>query len=551
MGSVTMRETHTAEAALEEGLRTLASLELLPIAQRHLAEEAADKLAGRGLYVAVIGEFKRGKTTLINALLGADLLPTGVLPVTAIPVLLRFGRRPRSMLRLLDGSEMEVGVAELRGYLTEQENPGNREGVREAIIEYPAAVLESGLILVDTPGTGSIHRHNTQAAMDFLPRVDVALLVLSVDAPLSDSEARLLKGVADTAARVAICLNKVDRLTSHETQEAVDFVRPRVSALCGTSDVTVFAVSALGGSADSGLEALTAWLRDDVAAARSDLSGARGRRVATTLLSLVDATLQLEAAAAAKPARDAAAARTAFAAAQTALTAAVDEESTLLLAASRRATDTVIEPRANALREKLPRLLLDATDDARPDRIAAAAGAWQREVRAALVAAMRGPVDRHAERVRELATRFVAEAGQAFGVSLPTAIDVSPRVNLDAVRLNLADDPGALAMGLRHLRARAPGAVGRRWRERARQERAIEDSDRLAGRLRYAALHGVDRAARTWIREAEQTSRGVSDALAGAVARAELAAGGSGATIAESGDVRARVESVRHSLRGG
>jgi GTPase SAR1 family protein len=551
MASKTVRGTHAAGASVEDSLRTLASLELLPIAQRQLAEETADKLAGRGLYVAVIGEFKRGKTTLVNALLGADLLPTGVLPVTAVPALVRFGMRPRVTLRLLDGSEVESDIGELQGYLTEQENPGNRRGAREAIIEYPAAVLESGLILVDTPGTGSVHLHNTQAAMDFLPRVDVALLVLSVDAPFSDSEERLLEDVARTAARIAICLNKVDRLTPDETREAFEFVRARVAALRGPSDVTVFPISARGGDADSGLGALTAWLRNDLATAQISLLSERAVRVGTTLLSLVDATLQLEAAAAAQPARDAAAARTAFAAAQDALVVAVDEESTLLLAACRRATDTVVEPRANALRETLPPVLLAAPDDAWPNRVAAAAGSWRREVGDALIAAMRGPVDRHTERLQELAMHFVAEVGQAFGVRLPPAFEVSSRVNVDAVRVDLADDPGVLAMGLRQVRARVPGAVGRRWRERARHERAIEDADRLAGRLRYATLQSVDRTARTWISEAEQSSRGLSEALAGAVARAERAAERHQATIADPRDVRARVESVRHSLRAG
>ena len=551
MAFVTVRGTRTAGASIEDGLRTLAALELLTMAQRHLAEEAAEKLAGLGLYVAVIGEFKRGKTTLINALLEADLLPTGVLPVTAVPALVRFGLRPRATLRLLDGSEAAIDIGGLQGYLTEQENPGNRKGVREAIIEYPAAVLESGLILVDTPGTGSVHLHNTQAAVAFLPRVDVALLVLSVDVPLSDSEAGLLEDVAHTAARIAICLNKVDRLTPNETQEAVEFVRPRVAALCGTSDVTVFAVSALGAEADSGLGALIAWLKNDVAAAQISIATERGARVATTLLSLVDATLQLEAAAAAKPAREAAAARTAFASAQTALAVAVAEESTLLLAACRRATGTVIEPRANAMREALPPVLLTAEDDEWSDRIVAAAGSWRREVGDALIAAMRGPVDRHAERIQELATRFVAEAGQAFGVTLPAAFEVAPRVNVDAVKVDLADDPGALAMGVRQLRVRVPGAVGKRWRERARRDRAIEDADRLAGRLRYATLQSVDRTARAWIREAQRSSQGLSEAMAGAVARAERAAERHEATIADSSDVRARVESVRHSLRGG
>jgi GTPase SAR1 family protein len=551
MGAVTASDAHAVGISLKEGLRTLASLELLPTVQQHLAQEAADKLAGLGLYVAVIGEFKRGKTTLINALLGADLLPTGMLPVTAVPALVRFGVRPRAMLRLLDGSQVAIDIGALHGYLTEQENPGNHKGVREAVIEYPASLLETGLIFVDTPGIGSVHIHNTQVAVDFLPRVDVALLVLSVDAPLSDSEARLLEDVAHTAARVAVCLNKVDRLTLAEIREAVEFVRPRVAALCSSSDIAVFPVSARGAEADGGLGALSAWLENDVAAAQINLSNERGVRVAETLLSLVDATLQLEAAAAAKPAREAAAARTAFAAARDTLATAVDEESTLLLAACRRATDTVIDPRANAVREALPPVLMAAADDEWSDRIAAAASSWRREAGDALIAAMRGPVDRHTERIQELATRFISEVGQAFGVTLPAAFDVAPRVDVDAVRVDLVDDPGALAMGVRQLRARVPGAVGRRWRERARNDRAIEDSDRLAGRLRYATLQSVDRTARAWIREAEQSSRGLSEALAGAVSRAELAALRHDATIADSRDVRARVESVRHLLSGG
>lgn len=538
------------EVSLEEGLRTLASLELLPPAERHLAEETADKLAGLGLYVAVIGEFKRGKSTLINALLGADLLPTGVLPVTAVPTLVRYGIQPRVTIRLLDGTEAAIDIGELHGYLTEQENPGNHKGLREAIIEYPTPLLKSGLILVDTPGTGSVHVHNTQAAMDFLPRVDVALLVLSVDAPLSDSESTLLEDVAQTAARIAICLNKVDRLTPAEIQQAAEFVRLRVAAVCSTSDVPVFPISARDGRADRSLETLTLWLKNDVTSSQMDLQSERGFRVATTLLTLVDAALRLEAAAAAKPAQKAAAARVAFAIAQDALATAVEEEATLLLAACRRATDTIIEPRANAVRDELPPVLLAADDDTWSDRIAAAAISWRRDVGDALIAAMRGPVDRHADRIQELAARFVADAGQAFGVTLPAAFNVAPRVNVDAVKVDLGDDPGALAMGVRQLRARVPGAVGRRWRERARHDRAVEDADRLAGRLRHATLQSVDRTARGWIRESEQSSHGLSQALAGAVARAERAAEKHETKIPDSSDLSARVDLVRSSLLG-
>ena len=471
--------------SLEDGLRTLASLALLPESQRRLAAETATKLSGSGLYAAVIGEFKRGKTTLINTLLDAQLLPTGVLPVTAIPSLVRFGAQPRARISFLDGSAAEVTVDELPAYLTEQGNPANTKGVREASIEYPAAVLESGLVLVDTPGTGSVHLHNTQATTAFLPRVDVALVVLTVDAPFSDAEARLLEDTARTAARIAVCLNKIDRLTPDETREALAFVRARVAALFGPLDVPVFALSARS-RGDAGIAVLFRWLHDDIAGEQVSLANERGAQVATTLLQFADGLLQLQAAAAAKPAQEARAARAAFVAAQAALGAAVDDEATLLLAACRRVTDTVIDPRADEMRTALPSRLLAGDDDAWEACIAAAVATWQHDVGGELIAAMRGPVDRHAERTRELAEGFIARTGEAFGVALPVAFDIGGRVDVESVRLTLSDDPGALAMGVRQVRARVPGAARHQWRERARQQRAAEDADRLAGRLRYA-----------------------------------------------------------------
>jgi len=172
----------------------LAELDLLPVDQRRLAAEAADKLADSVVYVAVIGEFKRGKSSLINALLGDEVLPPAS-PGHRGAHLVRFGRARRATVRLSDDTEIPIGVAELPDYITEAGNPGNGRGVREVVVEHPSPLLGPGIVLADTPGTGSVHAHNTQSTAAFLPRVDVALLVLSVTAPLSDAEAHLLTAV--------------------------------------------------------------------------------------------------------------------------------------------------------------------------------------------------------------------------------------------------------------------------------------------------------------------------------------------------------------------
>src|SRR2546421_5760006 len=149
--------------------QTGALLGPLPPSERRLAAETAAKLAEALVYVAVIGEFKRGKSTLINALLGEDVLPTGITPVTAVPTLVRFGPAARAVSHRTDGSAAPLPLAQLPDYVTERRNPGNRKHLREVVVEHAAPLLASGLVLADTPGTGSVHRHNTETTTAFFP----------------------------------------------------------------------------------------------------------------------------------------------------------------------------------------------------------------------------------------------------------------------------------------------------------------------------------------------------------------------------------------------
>ena len=257
------------------------------------------------VYVAVIGEFKRGKSSLINALLGDEVLPTGVTPVTAAPTLVRFGKVPRATVRLSDDTEIPIGVAELPDYITEAGNPGNRRGVREVVVEHPSPLLGPGIVLADTPGTGSVHAHNTQSTAAFLPRVDVALLVLSVTAPLSEAEAHLLTAVGETAARAAVCLNKVDLLSPEELTESLDFVTAQIDALTGGIKMPVFPVSARAAASpgdDGGLGAVRQFLSDVIVHEREQVVGGRARKVADGLVNLADAAIRLERAASSRPA---------------------------------------------------------------------------------------------------------------------------------------------------------------------------------------------------------------------------------------------------------
>src|SRR5512133_970485 len=114
------------------------------------ARRTAERLSGGRFHVAVLGEFKRGKSTLVNALLGRELLPTGVIPLTAAATEVRYGADGATIV-LLDGSRQEVELSAIADYVTEVRNPGNERGVERVEVRVPAPLLESGVVFVDTP----------------------------------------------------------------------------------------------------------------------------------------------------------------------------------------------------------------------------------------------------------------------------------------------------------------------------------------------------------------------------------------------------------------
>lgn len=181
------------------------------------------RLVTNSFNLVVLGQFKRGKTTLINSLIGKEVLPSSVVPLTSIVTILRFSHEIRCIIFMEDGSEREISVEELPRYVTEKENPGNVRRVRCAIIEYPSPFLEAGMMLVDTPGVGSTFLHNTETTYGFLDHLDAALFLMSADVPISQVEKELLDTIKDSTQKIFFVLNKIDNLTSNEMEEIVAF----------------------------------------------------------------------------------------------------------------------------------------------------------------------------------------------------------------------------------------------------------------------------------------------------------------------------------------
>ena len=212
------------------------------------ARELADRLGEGRFYVACVGQFKRGKSTLINALLGTSILPTGVVPVTAVPTVLRHGRLGARVR--LAGGWRDVDPGELADYVSEDRNPGNRLGVLGVEVGMPRPLLEGGLCLVDTPGLGSAIEPNTAATREFLPHIDAAVAVLGADPPISGEELAFLAQAAERIETLIVVLNKADRIPAAERAEAAAFTARMLAERLGRAPARIFDVSALAGRRD-------------------------------------------------------------------------------------------------------------------------------------------------------------------------------------------------------------------------------------------------------------------------------------------------------------
>jgi len=206
------------------------------------ARRLLDRLRAGRFVVAVVGEFKRGKSTLVNALLGDEVVPSGVLPLTAVATDVRYGE-PAAVVELRDGTQRTIEPTRVAEFVTETANPGNELGVERVEVRGRWPLLEPGVVLVDTPGIGSVYRHNTEAGRAALLDADGAVMVLSADAPLSEQERDLLRVLADRRSPTFFVLNKADHLAIDELAEVRQFVEAMLCDLFG-HDVSIFAVNA-------------------------------------------------------------------------------------------------------------------------------------------------------------------------------------------------------------------------------------------------------------------------------------------------------------------
>lgn len=398
----------TLRATLEAALAEIAAI---PGIDATALAAIRTKFAEHAFNLVVAGEFKRGKSTLINALIGAELLPTGVVPLTSVVTLLRHGDVAAARVRFENDAAAVVPLESLADYVTERGNPDNRKRVGEVEVSFPADWLKGGIRLVDTPGVGSVHSHNSEVTSRYLPQADAVIFMVSADQPLSRNELDFLASTRGYAGKVFCLLNKIDYLIPAERDESMAFAQGVLREALA-AEVPVFAVSArqalqarMSGDGlswiDSGLAQFDQVLRRFLKQESKDIWLDSVRRQLLRLLSESRLSMELERQALSMPLAQLEAKLQAFAQKKQQTLQARSDLDALLDADVRRLLRERIEPDLAAFKQALlPRLL-------------AALAEWYDALRGEGAAALQAGLEsRLTEEVRRAFDAWRAEEGR-------------------------------------------------------------------------------------------------------------------------------------------
>jgi GTP-binding protein EngB required for normal cell division len=187
-------------------------------------QQLAQRLTAPRLEIAVFGRVNAGKSSLLNWWLGRPLLPTGVTPVTVVPTRICHGEPERARVRMAGAQAAEIAVEELPDYVSEEHNDGNRKRVLDIEVWMHAARLPPGVCLVDTPGVASLARAGAARTLEYLPRCDLAVLLIEAGAALTPEDQDIARAIVDGGSELLVSMSKADRLADSELPLALAYL---------------------------------------------------------------------------------------------------------------------------------------------------------------------------------------------------------------------------------------------------------------------------------------------------------------------------------------
>src|SRR5215468_9458725 len=219
---IVARLQQLAELADAVGMITLA---------RDIRTTRIPKLESERFHLVVLGEFNHGKSTFVNALLGSDILPTGITPTTASINHVVWAQHPTARVVLTTGESKHLEPSQIKEWVTVA--GGHASEVAYVELGFPSSMLQNNVVLVDTPGVNDLNEQRAEVTYGYVPRADAVVFLLDAGQALKDSEREFLRSrVLESARdRLIFVLGKMDMLSADERVAVIDYARGGLAQL--------------------------------------------------------------------------------------------------------------------------------------------------------------------------------------------------------------------------------------------------------------------------------------------------------------------------------
>ena len=218
-----------------------------------------DRAEDTALEIALFGRVSTGKSSLLNHVIGAALLPVGVTPITAVPTRIGYGQKPLVRLWQEGLGVSGHGVDELPAFVDERLNPGNRKRVGRILVLYPAERLREGILFVDTPGVGSLAAGGAAETLAYLPRCDAGIVLVDGGSTLTPDDLKIIGALILAGTATSVLVSKADLLSAADLQQQIAYVKRQLKSEFGT-DLPVRPVSVMPSHA----ELLEQWFAEEL-----------------------------------------------------------------------------------------------------------------------------------------------------------------------------------------------------------------------------------------------------------------------------------------------
>ena len=192
-----------------------------------------DRLESKAFEIALFGRVSSGKSSLLNYIVQSDVLPVGVNPITAVPTRLAYGTESKLSVWFAHKSSEQVDIGRLSEFVTEELNPANSKHVTRITVDLPSARLRDGVVLVDTPGLGSLATAGAVETLAYLPRCDLGVVLIDAASTLTEDDLGTVQALYEAGVPASVLLSKADLLAPEDRVRASNYIAGHIQTELG------------------------------------------------------------------------------------------------------------------------------------------------------------------------------------------------------------------------------------------------------------------------------------------------------------------------------